>query len=91
MHIGKFAFVAALASAAAATADVQPAVQPGGDIPPHFQPVPAIPKGGDVPRVFTAPRAEFQYVRREAMIPMRDGVRLYTVIVVPKEIGRAHV
>ena len=88
MHIGKFAFVAALASAAAATADVQPAVQPGGDIPPHFQPVPAIPKGGDVPRVFTAPRAEFQYVRREAMIPMRDSVKLYTVLIIPKGGGR---
>jgi len=26
----------------------------------------------------------FNYVRREAMIPMRDGVKLYTVILVPK-------
>jgi hypothetical protein len=26
----------------------------------------------------------FDYVRREAMIPMRDGVKLYTVILVPK-------
>ena len=30
----------------------------------------------------------FDYVRREAMIPMRDGVKLYTVIVVPK--GASH-
>src|SRR6267143_1755599 len=26
----------------------------------------------------------FEYVRREAMIPMRDGVKLHTVILVPK-------
>ncbi|MEO6224609.1 MAG: CocE/NonD family hydrolase, partial [Sphingomicrobium sp.] len=31
-----------------------------------------------------AQRANFQYVRREAMIPMRDGVRLYTVLILPK-------
>ena len=31
------------------------------------------------------PRADsFDYVRREVMIPMRDGVKLYTVILVPK-------
>src|SRR5467141_5022282 len=28
--------------------------------------------------------SSFDYVRREAMIPMRDGVRLHTVILVPK-------
>ena len=26
----------------------------------------------------------FDYVRREVMIPMRDGVKLHTVILVPK-------
>jgi putative CocE/NonD family hydrolase len=40
--------------------------------------------GGDIPKTFTAPIAADDYVRREAMIPMRDGVKLYTVIVVPK-------
>jgi putative CocE/NonD family hydrolase len=38
----------------------------------------------DIPPTFTQPTASFDYVKREAMIPMRDGVRLYTVIVVPK-------
>jgi uncharacterized protein len=40
--------------------------------------------GGDIPKTFTAPIADRDYVKREAMIPMRDGVKLYTVIVVPK-------
>jgi putative CocE/NonD family hydrolase len=31
----------------------------------------------------------FDYVRREVMIPMRDGVRLHTVILVPKGASRA--
>src|SRR5712675_2374132 len=39
---------------------------------------------GDIPKVFTAPTANNDYVKREAMIPMRDGMKLYTVIVVPK-------
>ncbi len=38
------------------------------ETPAHFEPV----------------TTSFDYVRREAMIPMRDGVRLHTVILVPK-------
>src|SRR5580658_7804732 len=38
----------------------------------------------DIPKAFTAPNANDDYIKREAMIPMRDGVKLYTVIVVPK-------
>jgi putative CocE/NonD family hydrolase len=38
----------------------------------------------DVPAKFTPPTASDDYVKREVMIPMRDGVKLYTVIVVPK-------
>ena len=89
MALKKFAFLAALlALAVPATADVQPAVQPGGDIPSKFQPVvPAIPKGGDIPARFNAPRGEFQYVRREMMIPMRDGAKLYAVLIIPKGRG----
>lgn len=40
--------------------------------------------GGDVPQQFDPPRAGYDYVKREEMVPMRDGTRLYTVIVVPK-------
>jgi uncharacterized protein len=38
----------------------------------------------DIPPTFSVPTAEWDYVKREAMIPMRDGVKLYTVIVIPK-------
>ncbi len=38
----------------------------------------------DIPKTFTAPLDEYDYVKREVMIPMRDGVKLHTVIVVPK-------
>jgi uncharacterized protein len=40
--------------------------------------------GNDIPKTFAVPTAGYDYVRREAMIPMRDGVKLHTVIVVPK-------
>lgn len=42
------------------------------------------PAGGDIPANFTQPTAAYDYERREVMIPMRDGVRLHTVIIVPK-------
>jgi putative CocE/NonD family hydrolase len=91
MGFKKFVFVLAVAACAApifAETHIDPAVQPGGDIPPAFHPTaPPIPKGGDIPRAFTAPRADFQYVRRELMIPMRDGAKLYTVLVIPKGRG----
>jgi hypothetical protein len=81
--LGAAAF--ALAAPLLAASDAAPAVQPGGDIPSAFHPtVPPIPKGGDVPRSFSAPRGEFQYVRREVSIPMRDGAKLYAVLIIPK-------
>ena len=39
---------------------------------------------GDIPKKFTVPQAGYDYVKREVMIPMRDGVKLHTVIMIPK-------
>ncbi len=44
----------------------------------------AAPQQSDIPKSFSAPTVENDYVKREVMIPMRDGVKLYTVVVVPK-------
>ena len=46
------------------------------------------PVESDIPSVFKAPKAEYNYTKRVEMIPMRDGVKLYTVIVIPK--GATH-
>ena len=43
----------------------------------------------DIPAQFVAPTNAYDYVKREVMIPMRDGVKLHTVIVVPKGTQRA--
>ena len=43
----------------------------------------------DTPAHFAAKTDSFDYVRREAMIPMRDGVKLHTVILIPKGAARA--
>ena len=48
----------------------------GNDIPPSFTP----PKQ----TLYEAPKPTFDYIKRVEMVPMRDGVKLYTVIVVPK-------
>jgi len=38
----------------------------------------------DIPKTFTAPAAANDYEKRVVNIPMRDGVKLHTVIVIPK-------
>src|SRR6201988_5412945 len=38
----------------------------------------------ETPSKFEATNDGFNYVRREVMIPMRDGVKLHTVILVPR-------
>ena len=40
--------------------------------------------GGDIPKTLTVPAAGYDYVKRDVMVPMRDGVKLHTVIVIPK-------
>src|SRR5579862_6506557 len=43
----------------------------------------------DIPKKFTEPATNRDYVKREVMIPMRDGVKLFTSIVVPKGASNA--
>jgi uncharacterized protein len=47
------------------------------------------PSTPDVPAKFERPTTGSDYVKRVEMIPMRDGVRLYTVIVIPKDATHA--
>ena len=49
--------------------------------PPAVQ-YPALPS--ETPAKFEPVTDSFDYVRRDVMIPMRDGVKLHTVILVPK-------
>jgi len=46
------------------------------------------PETPDIPPKFEAPTSFYNYVKRDVMVPMRDGVKLYTVIVVPR--GASH-
>ena len=43
----------------------------------------------DIPKSFATPIEARDYVKREVMIPMRDGTKLYTVIVFPKGLTNA--
>lgn len=45
--------------------------------------------GGDIPAKFTLPDTDNDYIKREEMVPMRDGKKLYTVIVIPKNATNA--
>jgi putative CocE/NonD family hydrolase len=50
------------------------------------QKYPALPS--ETPATFTPTTTSFDHTRREVMIPMRDGVKLHTVILIPK--GASH-
>ncbi len=65
-----------LSSVAIAQTAPAPVAAPAG-------PALAVP-GGDIPAKFTPPTEANDYIKRVEMIPMRDGVKLYTVIVIPK-------
>ncbi|MBN9787179.1 glutaryl-7-ACA acylase [Pseudonocardia sp. TMWB2A] len=45
--------------------------------------------GGDIPAEFNLPDSENDYIKRVEMVPMRDGTKLYTVIVIPKNATNA--
>jgi putative CocE/NonD family hydrolase len=47
----------------------------------HAQTSPLTP---DIPAKYEAATASYDYVKRDVMIPMRDGVKLHTVIVIPR-------
>src|ERR1700721_1511117 len=73
---GAFAAVLLLALGAASLAN-----------PANPAPTPP-PAGGDIPADFKIATAADDYSKRDVMIPMRDGVKLHTVIIIPK--GAAH-
>ena len=53
-------------------------------------PEPIFPPHGDIAAAkFVTPEAGADYVRRVVEVPMRDGVKLHTVIVIPKGAARA--
>jgi len=62
----------------ASSLSVPPSLAQGVPSPQY----PAFPS--EMPDKFVAKTDSFDYVRREVMIPMRDGVKLFTVILVPK-------
>ncbi|MRW88240.1 CocE/NonD family hydrolase [Pseudoduganella sp. FT26W] len=76
---GVFTIQASLAQQAAL-----PASTPGVAAKPQY---PALPS--ETPDEFTAPVDSFDYVRRTVMIPMRDGVKLNTVILIPRKAQHA--
>ena len=74
MRLFLLAAACAALCASEATAEIRPSQTP--------------PTAPDITGTYIAPPEALDYVKREVMIPMRDGVKLHTVIVTPK--GRAH-
>src|SRR5882757_826175 len=78
MNINMLRRLGAALLLSAAGAGLSSAGAPAGDALPSETPATFI------PRVDT-----FDYVKREVMIPMRDGVKLQTVILIPRGAQRA--
>jgi hypothetical protein len=55
---------------------------------PPAAPAPSTQAGGDIPADFKVVEDGDDYIKRDVMIPMRDGAKLNTVIVIPK--GATH-
>ena len=98
----KFALLLATATLALspAAAQVTPATAPTAAattegstprpaLPPRMRACRRRPLPGDIPARFVPPVAETDFVKREVMIPMRDGTKLYTVIVYAKGLQNA--
>ena len=60
------------------------AQKPAGAVPPASATQQPTGLPSEMPPKFQPAESGFDYARREVMIPMRDGVRLHTVILVPK-------
>jgi len=71
-------FGTATIALAAMLAAAAPAQQSGQVTPDMIQ------TGSDIPSDWQQPEADFDYVKKDVMIPMRDGVKLHTVIMIPK-------
>ena len=67
--------VIAIAALALVSSTPRAQTRPSGQTPPLTP---------DIPARFAEPASSYDYEKREAMIPMRDGVKLYTVLLVPK-------
>jgi uncharacterized protein len=52
--------------------------------PPPAKDADMVQTGSDIPAKWDAPKPDYDYEKREVMIPMRDGVKLHTVIAIPK-------
>lgn len=50
---------------------------------------PTPPTTPDIPATFAAPTQHYDYEKRTVMIPMRDGVKLHTILLVPKGVKDA--
>ena len=78
-RIHVFALAAAALFAAMSPSAQSPAPKSGQTAAPKY---PALPS--ETPAELKPAVDSFDYVRRDVMIPMRDGVRLHTVILLPR-------
>ena len=84
--IGRFGFILLAGAAAVVLATAAPHLRAQAQ-PQRSASAPTL--ASETPASFAPVATSFDYVRREVMIPMRDGARLHTVILVPRGAARA--
>jgi len=76
--------VALLLASSLMTSGAAPPPPPISALSPAPVPASDVQLGSDIPAKWQEPEGDHDYVKRDVMIPMRDGVKLHTVIVIPK-------
>lgn len=87
-HSGVVGILLAFCTSVAPAQEAAPA-NPAATSPPAAVPKTYSELPSEIPAKFQPVKDEWQYERREEMIPMRDGVKLHTIILVPKGAQRA--
>src|SRR5579859_3373580 len=77
--VARSTFAALMLSLTALASVVPSSAQNQSQISPQISPMTP-----DIPEKFVEPKTGYDYIKRVEMVPMRDGVKLYTVIVIPK-------
>ncbi len=87
--IQRYAFLGALVCACVSAQAQTATPAPDSGQATKLAPTPASALPSELATSFAPSTASFDYVKRVAMIPMRDGVKLYTVILIPRGAHRA--
>ncbi|NVN35713.1 CocE/NonD family hydrolase [Komagataeibacter swingsii] len=89
-HVPSLAIMLATMASGTLAGQAHAARDAGVSVPQAAGPsAPSVQTGSDIPAHVVFPTSARNYIKRDVMIPMRDGVKLHTVIVIPRDATNA--